>query len=323
MADWYVSHNGKAVGPFSAGQLKQLAASAKIHGETQVRRGNDGVWALARNVKGLFEPTQIAPSAPSVVVPITADAIPARDAESNVVEFPDADEVDNVHDSVGEERPIDDLHDSHLQPPRLQSYFSQAAATIGLAVGLGFIFLNVFGGLVAGIWLAVKGEWGFIFGGIAASIIMPWLFSVASLPVIGLAILLAFLGDPPPCPAVAVIGFLCAFWNSVLIIGWSLFIFYAYMKHDEAGLTIPLLLWVYAITISPLAYMAKFERGQSATDVLLSFAVLSYFVFVVLYFSGVQPITLTYTAAAISLIAALICTAIGVASVSARREAAD
>jgi hypothetical protein len=55
MAEWYVNQGGKTHGPFSSGQLKQLASSAKINIESQVRLGSNGEWTRARNVKGLFE----------------------------------------------------------------------------------------------------------------------------------------------------------------------------------------------------------------------------------------------------------------------------
>lgn len=52
--NWYVEHKGKTVGPVTSSQLKQLASTGKIHGETRLRLGDEGNWVHAVKVKGLF-----------------------------------------------------------------------------------------------------------------------------------------------------------------------------------------------------------------------------------------------------------------------------
>jgi membrane protein YdbS with pleckstrin-like domain len=54
MSKWFVSKGGKTHGPFSSSQLKQLAVTAKINRETEVRLGTNGKWTAAKHVKGLF-----------------------------------------------------------------------------------------------------------------------------------------------------------------------------------------------------------------------------------------------------------------------------
>jgi hypothetical protein len=61
MADWYVSKSGKTHGPFSSQQLVQLAAEKKIGPQTEVRKGEDGKWTRAEDVKGLFVPASASP----------------------------------------------------------------------------------------------------------------------------------------------------------------------------------------------------------------------------------------------------------------------
>jgi membrane protein YdbS with pleckstrin-like domain len=84
MSEWFVGKSGKTHGPFSAGQLKQLAAEAKIGPETEVRLGTDGKWVTAKTVKGLFAvqattaPTVAPAGAPPIVV-----AMPAQVAALN------------------------------------------------------------------------------------------------------------------------------------------------------------------------------------------------------------------------------------------------
>ena len=176
------------------------------------------------------------------------------------------------------------------------------------------------GGLVSGIWLAIKGEWALVVGGIIAGVVMPWGFSIASLPAIGLGLLLMLTGDPPPRLAMATIGFLCALWNAVLVLAWTLLVFVAFMRHAEPGLTIPLLLWSYATTMSPLVYMSKFDRDSEATGIMLTFAVFSFAMLTILFLAGAAQTTLVVAVATLAVVAALICTLVGVSIIPPKRS---
>jgi hypothetical protein len=60
-ASWYVEHDGNVYGPFSSARLKQLATGSKIRPETRLRRGADGNWVLASQVKGLLDRAESKP----------------------------------------------------------------------------------------------------------------------------------------------------------------------------------------------------------------------------------------------------------------------
>jgi hypothetical protein len=51
---WYVYDGTKTCGPFSPGQVRQLAAEQRISRDTQLRNGREGQWMPASNLKGLF-----------------------------------------------------------------------------------------------------------------------------------------------------------------------------------------------------------------------------------------------------------------------------
>ena len=53
-AEWYCQIEGKTFGPLSSGQLRKKAEAGRIDQETLVRKGEDGKWVAARQVKGLF-----------------------------------------------------------------------------------------------------------------------------------------------------------------------------------------------------------------------------------------------------------------------------
>ncbi len=53
--DWYCRIAGEELGPFSASQLRALAAEGRLSPGDPLRQGDSGVWVPAASVKGLFE----------------------------------------------------------------------------------------------------------------------------------------------------------------------------------------------------------------------------------------------------------------------------
>ncbi len=73
-AEWFAEVAGKQVGPLSGGDLRQLVAAGRVHAETPIRRGSDGPWRPAGEVKGLSpgpppEPEPEPPPAPAPSAP--------------------------------------------------------------------------------------------------------------------------------------------------------------------------------------------------------------------------------------------------------------
>ena len=54
MTDWYVRVDGEQYGPYTAEQLKTYASSGHVTRDSEVRRGADGKWVHASQVKGMF-----------------------------------------------------------------------------------------------------------------------------------------------------------------------------------------------------------------------------------------------------------------------------
>lgn len=66
---WYYKMAGKEIGPFTSGELKQLADEKRITPNDPVRRETDTEWTLAKNVKGLFPAAGAIPMGVAVPVP--------------------------------------------------------------------------------------------------------------------------------------------------------------------------------------------------------------------------------------------------------------
>lgn len=138
------------------------------------------------------------------------------------------------------------------------------AALVGLLVTVALIAVNLLGGLVAGIWLAVLGEWRTIFLGFAFSFAMPWAWMIASLPTMALAGIM--IGktdrDPDATPSLMLVVPGALYTNS-LICAWVLLCFWFFMNRIDDNPSVPFLLWSYSTAMSPLAYMASKERDDN------------------------------------------------------------
>ena len=84
---WYCAKNGKEYGPFSSGQLKELATSGRLRPADMVRTDGGKEWQPASNLPGLFDNSASQPVAPppppiKVVVPP-----PVQNAASPLFQF--------------------------------------------------------------------------------------------------------------------------------------------------------------------------------------------------------------------------------------------
>ncbi len=70
--EWYVALEGESSHPCSGAMLKQLAEEGRITPFTLVRKGQDGNWVVAQDVRGLIR--QAPPSAEVAAPPVRAAA---------------------------------------------------------------------------------------------------------------------------------------------------------------------------------------------------------------------------------------------------------
>jgi hypothetical protein len=82
-SEWFLNVAEKIYGPFDVGNLKQFVQEGRITPETLIRKGEDGPWAAARQVRGLFEPvSQIAPKSEDDLTPVEVVEVSAADSAS-------------------------------------------------------------------------------------------------------------------------------------------------------------------------------------------------------------------------------------------------
>jgi hypothetical protein len=134
----------------------------------------------------------------------------------------------------------------------------------GLAVPLGV--LNALGGIVAGVWLAVLGEWGVIGWGIAGLFFSAYGLSFAMLPGLIFAAPSAYFaqrGYKWPFYFFVLLG---ALYTVAVIAAWCGAVLYFFVIRADSASLIPTLLWSYGAATGPLAFMTQKEQqgGDSA-----------------------------------------------------------
>jgi len=151
------------------------------------------------------------------------------------------------------------------------------------ALGLALPILNMLGGIVCGIWLAILGEWGAVGLGILLFLLCILLLRFALMPS------LLFRAPAAKClEGGKTFGFFCfvafsEFYVLALLTVWCCGILFLFVKDAEASTVIPRLVWSYGVAGGALLYIAAKDQGPqgvigAATTLTTLFAELAYVV---------------------------------------------
>src|SRR5690606_22299873 len=138
-----------------------------------------------------------------------------------------------------------------------------------IAGGLGV--LNMFGGIISGLWLAFTGQWWAIGWGVAGLFFSHFLLGIILLPGGLLAAPGAMLMEKRPVLAwpFLVLGDL---YTSAALCIWCLEVLAFFTSQPGATTAAPvaLLLWTFGVATGPIAYMASKEEqaGSSPASVI-------------------------------------------------------
>jgi hypothetical protein len=156
------------------------------------------------------------------------------------------------------------------------------------ALGLALPILNILGGIVSCIWLAILGEWGAVGLGIILFLLSILILRFAPMP-----------SDLFRAPAAYCLErgktfgllWLCAFSNLYVlacVTVWCCAILFLFVNDATASTLIPQLVWSYGVAGGALLYMAAKDRGPegligAATTLTTLFAELAYVVVMLLF----------------------------------------
>lgn len=147
-------------------------------------------------------------------------------------------------------------------------------AVVGLVLGL----LNLIGGIVAGVWLMVIGEWNLFLVGIAILFVGALAASMLLAP----GMLLAGASIAAFDKGKAVVGWplliLSSAWTYAVVIAWGVGAFLWFGNKVDADNAVPVWLWSYGAATGVWAFMASKEPEGSAAPVTAFAAQLGYIV---------------------------------------------
>ena len=163
--------------------------------------------------------------------------------------------------------------------------FTKFAAALSIPLAL----LNMLGGIVAGIWLAILGKWGIIGYGIAALFVSGFGLGIAMMPGLLFAAPAAALHEKGNKLGFRFFCFLGALYTVAVLTAWCIAVLYFFARQADSGSIIPILLWSYGVATGPIAWMAQKEaQGGGGEEAMIStfFAQVAYVIVVlaVLFF---------------------------------------
>ncbi|MEA3406496.1 MAG: hypothetical protein U9R48_00255 [Chloroflexota bacterium] len=124
--------------------------------------------------------------------------------------------------------------------------------------------LNILGGIVAGIWLAVLGEWGIIGTGILSLFLFAIFSRFIGVPAVFSAALAGGCAEKGKTIGAAFFGALTNLYMLAMITAWCYGVMFFFVRDARASNPVPRLLWSYGLATAPWASIARQEarRGE-------------------------------------------------------------
>jgi hypothetical protein len=140
-------------------------------------------------------------------------------------------------------------------------------ATLAIPTFL-LVILNLLGGLVSGIALAIQGEWSLLLGGIGWAIAGPFIISLAMAPSFIFYPLVGSAAERGHNTLAVIAGIPAMLWTYLIITATCLFVFLNIASAGNAGFFH--LIWAYSTATAPWSYMARQEaaNGNDNSSVL-------------------------------------------------------
>lgn len=148
-------------------------------------------------------------------------------------------------------------------------------ALMGVITALSFplMLLNVFGGIISGIWLAVLHDWTTLGIGIGSFFISSFVLGIILMPSLLLAAPAAYCAEKGKTAGLVFFGALSSLYVLALITIWCCGVLFALMRDATHANFIPRLIWSYGVATGPWGYMASKDQGENGHDFGSTFAV--------------------------------------------------
>lgn len=151
----------------------------------------------------------------------------------------------------------------------LQAILSPIIFVIGI--------INMFGGVVGGIWLLVKGEWGVVLFSIGLLFVgSTFLISLLLLPSIGLGSLSVFLISKKKYLISGILANLSQIYIIIIMAAWGFAFMFFFLSKARLDTLIPMILLSYGPATGPWAYMASNDKNFSVSHIATFFLEIAY-----------------------------------------------
>ena len=122
------------------------------------------------------------------------------------------------------------------------------------------VFLNLFGGIVSGIWLVILGEWETVGIGVLAMVLSVPILGIAGQLSLPLTAAASYFYEKGFSILVGFFLFLSNIYVIALIFVWCVGVYiYFGSRAVDAGSFLPTVIWSYGVALAPWVYMAKQE----------------------------------------------------------------
>ena len=130
--------------------------------------------------------------------------------------------------------------------------------------------INMFGGIVSGVWLAILGEWGLIGYGILAMMVSGLLLGFAMMPGLIFAVPAATMFEK----GIKIGGYFFGFLGTVYTLGvlsvWCVFVLVYFMDHATVDSVVPVLVWSYGVATAPIMWLTQKELQSGNEHALVA-----------------------------------------------------
>ena len=160
-------------------------------------------------------------------------------------------------------------------------------ALLGLmkVMAVPLMILNMLGGIVSGIWLAILGEWGAIGYGLAALVASNFALTIVLIPGLLLVAQAAYFDEKNIKVGVYFFGFLSSLYTVAVITVWCVAVLYFFTHKADSNSIFPMIIWSYGVATGPWAWMAQKEQQSGdglASIVTTFFSQVGYIVMIVM-----------------------------------------
>lgn len=157
------------------------------------------------------------------------------------------------------------------------------------ALTIPIMILNLLGGIISGIWLAILGEWGEIFRGIIFMVVAGFAISIVLMPSLLFAAPAAMAIEKGKKLLGMFLGSLSVLYTIGLMTVWCVWIMWLFVSSANDSSLIPLLIWSYGVALAPWMWLAQKDQqggGNEFSMFSIFFAQISYILGMILFFLG-------------------------------------